>query len=81
VIVVRDRDSMRRWLLSVHVADWDRWTRAKRIAAVLCWAIALGAIGGTEWDPATPDTANYGLFIIAIVACAALMWSLERRRG
>jgi uncharacterized membrane protein len=76
---MNDRDAVRRWLLNVHVADWDRWQRTKRVCALLCWIIGIAAVGGTEWDPTTPDNANYGLALFALAAAAGFMWSVHHR--
>lgn len=76
----RDRTAFRRWLLALHVADWQRWQRTKTIAAVTLVLAAMIAIGGTEWDPSTPDDAHYGLAWLLLAAAGALIWNIEHRR-
>lgn len=62
---------------TLHVADWRRWQRAKMIGAVLLWFSALLACGGSEWDPATKDTANYPLAAALIILSALLLFNIE----
>lgn len=76
----RDRTAFRRWLLSVHVADWQRWQRAKGIAVAVIVFAALIAMGGTEWDPNTEPTGNLGLSFVLLLCAAALIWNIEHRR-
>lgn len=63
---------------TLHVADWRRWQRAKLIVAVLLWIAALLACGGSEWDPATKDTANYPLAAALIILSALLLFNIEK---
>lgn len=67
-------------LRTIRVADWRRWQRAKGILAAVFVLGAAAAMGGLEWDPNTPDDANFGLAWLLLAAAGALCWSIEHKR-
>ena len=66
--------------MRLHVSDWRRWQRAKSIVVALLVLGAATAIGGLEWDPSTPDNANYGLAWLLLSFAGALIWNIEHKR-